>query len=51
MQEISWNTGNLLSNINVVIGEIAGMGYCVYNVQMMKTDKLQLMMSEGSHTK
>ena len=45
MWEISWNTGNLLSNINVEIGEIMGMGYCVYDMQMMKTDELQLMMS------
>ena len=51
MQEISWNTGNLLSNANTGIGEIAGMGYHVYGMQMMKTDELQLMMSQGSCTK
>ena len=45
MQEISWNTGYLLSNINVGIGEIVGMGYCVNDVQMMQRDELQLMMS------
>ena len=28
-----------------------GVGYCVNNVQMMQTDELQLMMSQGSHTK
>ena len=51
MWEISWNTGYLLGNIYVGIGEIAGMGYHVNDVQMMQTDELQLMMSQGSHTK
>ena len=45
MQEISWNTGYLLGNIYVGIGEIAGTGYHVNNVQMMQTDKLQFMTS------
>ena len=49
--EISQETGFLLSNINVGIGEIAGMGYHVNDVQMMLTDELQLMMSQGSCTK
>ena len=40
MQEISWNTGNLLSNINAGIGEIVGMGYHVYDMQVMKIDEL-----------
>ena len=45
MWEISWNTGYLLSNVNVGIGEITGMGYHVNDVQMMQTDESQLMMS------
>ena len=45
MWEISWNTGNLLGNVNAGIGEIMGMGYHVYDVQTMKTDESQLMMS------
>ena len=44
-REISWNTGNLLSNINAGIGEIAVTGYYVYDMQTMKTDELQLMTS------
>ena len=28
-----------------------GMGYCVYDVQTMQTDELQLMRSQRSHTK
>ena len=51
MQEISWNTSYLLSNINVGIGEITGMGYHVSNMQMMQTDESQLMTSQGSHAK
>ena len=43
--EISWNTGYLLSNVYVGIGEIAGMVYCVNNVQMMQTDESQLITS------
>ena len=45
MWEISLNTGNLLGNINAGIGEIVGMAYHVFKVQMMQTDELQLMMS------
>ena len=33
------------------IQEFAGTGYCVNDVQMMQTIKLQLMMSHGSCTK
>ena len=51
MREISWSTGYLLSNIYVGIGEIMGMGYHVDNVQMMQTNKSQLMTSWGSCTK
>ena len=51
MQEISWNTGYLLSNAYMGILEISGMGYHVDNVQMMQTVELQLMTSQGSHTK
>ena len=48
MWEISWNTGYLLSNIYMGIGEIAGMGYPEDDVQTMQTVKSQLMMSQGS---
>ena len=48
MWEISWNTGYLLSNVYVGIGEIAGMGYHVNDMQMMQTDESQLMASQGS---
>ena len=51
MRKTAWNTSNLLSNINAGIGEIVGMGYHVFNMQMMQTDELQLMMSQRSHTK
>ena len=51
MQEISWNTGYLLSNVYAGIGEIMGMGYHVDNMQTMETVKLLLMTSQGSHTK
>ena len=50
-RQISRNTGYLLSNVYVGIGEILGMGYHVDNVQMMQTVESQLMMSQGSHTK
>ena len=50
-QEISQNTGYLLINVYAGIGDIMVTGYCVDNVQMMQTVKLQLMMSSGSHTK
>ena len=45
MREISQNTGYLLGNLYVGIGEIAGMGHHVDNVQMMQTVKSQLMTS------
>ena len=51
MQEISWNTGYLLSNIYVGIGEFMGMGYHVNDVQTMWTVESQMMTSWGSHTK
>ena len=51
MWEISWNTGYLLGNIHAGIKGIAGMGYCVDDMQMMQTVKLQLMTSCGSRTK
>ena len=35
----------LLCNVNAGIREIVGMGYHVYDVQMMKTDESQLMTS------
>ena len=45
MWEISWNTGYLLSNVKAGIGEIAGTGYHVNDMQLMQTDESQLMMS------
>ena len=51
MQEISQNTGCLLGNIDMWMGEFVGMGYHVDDVQMMQTAESQLMMSHGSHTK
>ena len=45
MQEISWNTSYLQSNVYTQIVEFAGMGYHVDDVQMMQTVKSQLMMS------
>ena len=51
MQEISWNTGYLLGNIDMGIWEFTGMGYHVDDVQTMPPVELQLMMSWGSHTK
>ena len=50
-QEISWETGYLLGNVHMGIGEFSGMGYCVNDMQMMQTIELQLMMSCGSRTK
>ena len=44
-------TGYLLGNIDVGIGDFAGMGYCVNNVQMTQTIESQMMTSCGSHTK
>ena len=51
MQEISQKTSYLLRNVHAGIGEIAGTGYHVDNVQMMQTVKSPLMMSHGSRTK
>ena len=48
--EISWKTGYLLRNVHMGIGEIAGTGYHVDDVQTMQTIELQLMTSCGSHT-
>ena len=44
-------TGYLLGNIDTGIGEFAGMGYHMNNVQTMQTIGSQLMTSCGSHTK
>ena len=44
-------TDYLLGNVDMGIGEFAGMGYHVDNMQMMQTIESQLMMSCGSHTK
>ena len=49
--EISCKTGYLLRNIHVGIGEFAGMGYHVDDVQTMQKIESQLMTSRGSHTK
>ena len=43
-------TGYLLGNVDMGIQEFAGMGYHVDDVQMMQTDKSQMMTSCGSHT-
>ena len=50
-REISWKTRYLLGNVHAGIGEIAGMGYHVDDVQMMQTIELQLTTSHGSRTK
>ena len=44
------NTSYLLGNIDVVIREFAGTGYCVDDVQTTWTGKSQMMMSHGSPT-
>ena len=49
--ELSWKIGYLLGNVYAGIGEIAGTGYHVDDVQMMQTIESQLMTSHGSHTK
>ena len=43
--------GNIMENVYAEIGEIAGMGYHVDDVQMMQRVKSQLMTSQESHTK
>ena len=43
-------TGYLLGNIDAGIQEFAGMGYRVNDVQMMRTDKWQMMTTHGSCT-
>ena len=50
-QEMSWNTGYLVSNVYMGIREIAGMGYCVEYMQTMQTVESELMTSQGSQTK
>ena len=42
-QEISQNTGYLLGNVHMGIGEITVTGYHVDDVQTMQTVELQLM--------
>ena len=42
--EILWNTSYLLGNVDTGIREFAGMGYCVDDVQMVRTVELHLMM-------
>ena len=49
--EISQKTGYLFGNIHAGIGEIAGTGYHVDNMQTMQTMESQLMTSHGSCTK
>ena len=51
MWEISWNTGYLLGNVYMGIGENAGMGNHVDSMQMKQTVKSQLMTSQRSRTK
>ena len=43
-------TGYLLGNVDMGIWEFTGMGYHVDDMQMMRTDMSQMMMSCGSHT-
>ena len=43
-------TGYLLGNIDTEIGEFAGMGYPVDDMQTMGTDESQMMTSRGSCT-
>ena len=43
-------TGYLLGNIDTGTPEFRGMGYCVDDVQMTRTDKSQMMMSHRSRT-
>ena len=40
----------MVGNIHAGIGEFAGMGYRVDDMQTMQTIQSQLMMSRGSHT-
>ena len=49
--EISRKTSDLLRNVHAGIGEYAGMGYCVDDMQTMQTEESQLMTSCGSCTK
>ena len=49
-QEISWETGYLLWNVDAGIRELEGTGYHVNDVQMAQTDELQMMTSHVSHT-
>ena len=51
MWDISQNTSYLHGNVYAGIREFAGTGYCVDNMQMVQTVKLQLITSWGSHTK
>ena len=44
-------TGYLLGNVDTGMGEYVGTGYHVDDMQTKLTDKSQLMMSCGSHTK
>ena len=44
-------TGYLLENVDAGIQEFMGMGYHEDDVQMMRTDELQMMMSRRSRTK
>ena len=43
-------TSYLLGNVDAGIQEFVGMGYHVDNMQMIRTDESQMMMSCGSHT-
>ena len=43
-------TGYLLRNVDAGIWEFAGMGYHVDDMQTMRTDESQMMMSRGSCT-
>ena len=49
-REYHRKTDNLLGNVDTGIREFTGSGYCVDNMQMMRTDELQMMTSHGSCT-
>ena len=44
------NTGYLLRNVDAGTQEFAGMGYCMDDGQMTRTDESQMMMSCRGHT-
>ena len=49
-RKYQWKTGYLLRNVDAGIWELTGMGYCVDDEQMTRTDKLQMMTLHGGRT-